>query len=250
MDCVFLLPPSESKRVGGTGAFVAASGRFSALSKQRAAVAAALSETAGDPGALARLTGVRSEQAARTAAAANRAVLGAPTLPAGTRYTGVVWAHLDPAGLTPPARERASGIVVVSALGGLFAFDDPVPEYKLKMGARLGSLGPLPAFWRPALTAALAEAATGRVVFDLLPGEHRKAVDLEAAAGERLVRVEFRTATGSGAAGHQAKAAKGRFVRHLLEADPPGLDAAGRFAWEGWRVGEVGPGLVVVRAPR
>ena len=43
--------------------------------------------------------------------------------------------------------------------------------------------------------------------------------------------------------------AKGRFVRHLLEATDPGIGAARGFSWEGWQSELSAPDLVVVRAP-
>jgi hypothetical protein len=201
-----------------------------------------------DPATLMTLTGLQAAGAERVAAA-NRVVIGSPTLRAGERYTGIVWSHLDAATMSLRARVRAEGVLVVSALGGLFAFDDPVPEYKLKMASRLGELGPLAKFWRGHLTNALCGLAAGRSVWDLLPEEHRKALDLERVPGAQQVRVEFHAATGNRAAGHAAKAAKGRFVRHILEATHPGIDSAAAFRWEGWRGEIAGPGLVIVRAP-
>lgn len=248
MGPLFLLPPSEGKRPGGTGRFAPASGCFPGLAEPRRAVAAALAVAMDDPAVRVAVTGLQGERAV-LAAAANRRLLGSPTLPAAERYTGVVWSHLEPASLGRRAASRTDGVLVVSALGGLFALGDPVPEYKVKMGTRLPGLGPLASFWRDHLTAALGELAGGRAVWDLLPVEHRKAVDLDRVATPERVRVEFRAAGGTRAAGHGAKAAKGRFVRHLLEAPRPGLDAAASFRWEGWR-GEVhGAGLVVVHAP-
>lgn len=247
MDPLVLLPPSEAKRPGGAGAFVPESGQFAGLGAARRRVASALAMAMAEPASIASLTGLRTERAA-LAVAANRTIVGGPVRAAAERYTGVVWSHLEVAGLSARARRRARGILVVSALGGLFALDDPVPDYKLTMAARLPGLGSLASFWREQAGAVLAEQADGRVVWDLLPEKHRTALDLD-----RLrpvpVRVEFRAGTGSRAAGHRAKAAKGRFARHLLEARVPGLDAAASFAWEGWQGHVEAPGLVVVRAP-
>lgn len=248
MDPVLLLPPSEAKRVGGVGRYDPERGRFGILAPARRQVAAALVAAMDEATSVSAVTGMKGERAAR-AAVANRTVLGAPTLPAGERYTGVVWSHLAPETLSPRARGRAEGLVVVSALGGLFAFDDPVPDYKLKMSARLPVLGPLAAFWRGPLSVAIADLAAGRTVWDLLPEEHRRAIDPGCLGQGDGVRVAFRAGSGTRAAGHGAKAAKGRFVRHLLDARQPGLDAAASFRWEGWRGEVAGPGLVVVRAP-
>ena len=248
LGTLLLLPPSEGKRSGGAGSFEPGSGQFPALGEARRQVAVALAAAMADPTTAAAVTGLRGERAT-VAATANRAVLGSPTLAAAERYTGVVWSHLDPASLGRRARRRADGVLVVSALGGLFALGDPVPNYKLRMAARLPGLGPLAAFWREQLRAVLHAATAGRAVWDLLPAEHRKAVDLDGCISSERVRVEFRAAGGAKAAGHAAKAAKGRFVRHLLEAARPGLDAAAAFRWEGWQ-GEVQePDLVVVHAP-
>ena len=150
----------------------------------------------------------------------SRDVVGSPTLPAHERYTGVVWQHLDPATLTRVARARAeSGVVAVSGLLGLVGFDDPVPDYRCKMGASLPPLGKLSRWWRPRLTEALAARIGTATVVDLLPEEHAAALDraLLAEAARHYLRVEF-TDGGGRAAGHGAKAAKGLAARAVLGA--------------------------------
>lgn len=247
MDALILLPPSETKRAGGTGRFDPASGRFAALDGGRFHVAAALSAAMGDPGAVRSLTGLRPERAG-AAVAANRCVVGAPTMAAGQRYQGVVWSHLDTGSLSGTARRRAGQIVVVSAVGGLFGHDDPTPDYKAKIGVSLPGVGPLAAFWAAQTGPALKAAADGRAVWDLLTVEHRRAVDLSDFEHGQVVRVEFRRADGAGAAGHAAKAAKGCFARHLLAAGASARQA-GRFSWEGWQADVRSETLVVVTAP-
>ena len=86
-------------------------------------------------------------------------------------------------------------------------------------------------------------------MWDLLTTEHRRAVDLGVIAPKRLTVVDFRTADGRGAAGHGAKAAKGRFARHLLDSAGDALSTAEDFEWEGWKVRVEDPGLVLVLAP-
>jgi cytoplasmic iron level regulating protein YaaA (DUF328/UPF0246 family) len=153
------------------------------------------------------------------ARAANLALGGAsPTLPAWRRYTGVVHDHLDVAGSTRAGRRRAlDSVVVLSGLLGLVALDDPVPDYRIKMGARLAPLGTLAAWWRPRLAPVLAARAAGHVVVDLLPVEHAAAVDHVALvdAGATVLRVRLLERDGR-AGGHDAKAAKGRLARHLV----------------------------------
>lgn len=216
-DLVILLPPSEGKADGGDGpGWRPADGTFgAALADQRARVVAQLSRVKGGDQ---KLLGVGGAHLTR-ARAANRSLIGAPTLPAGQRYTGVVWDHLDLASLSSAARSKASAsIVVVSGLLGLAAVDDAVPDYRLKMGASLPTLGKLSSWWRSILSDALNDHLAGRFVVDLLPQEHRAAWTPAPDRYAGWARVNFAQRGGaSGAAvGHEAKAAKGLLARHLL----------------------------------
>jgi uncharacterized protein len=209
-----LLPPSEGKADGGGGPpWSPDAGRFgSALDSTRLAIVEALAATdGGSP----RLLGVGGRHLVR-AQAANRSLVGAPTLPAGRRYTGVVWDHLGPATLPAAAgRRAAASVVVLSGLLGAVALDDPVPDYRLKMGASLAPLGVLSRWWRPILSDVLAEFFARRVVIDLLPNEHRAACVIQPGCARAHVTVTFVERSGR-AAGHDAKAAKGMLARHIL----------------------------------
>jgi cytoplasmic iron level regulating protein YaaA (DUF328/UPF0246 family) len=231
---VVLLPPSEGKTNGGTGSWAPDAGRFPLLADARRNVAAALSAAMADLAVASRITGVRGARDEQ-AREANLTTSGGPVLPAWQRYSGVVWEHLDPATLHGAARRRARSALVVSALGGVWSFDDPVPDYKCAMSSRLPGLGPLAAYWRRHSAPALAEACAGAVVWDLLPSEHGRAVDLGAATAARVIRVEPMRADGR-AVGHNAKAAKGRFARHVLESGPAAVrpEVVASFAWPGW----------------
>jgi cytoplasmic iron level regulating protein YaaA (DUF328/UPF0246 family) len=225
---MLLLPPSEGKAVGGRAgtAWTPDSGTFGGrLHAERAAVAEALASAGGGDE---RLLGVRGDHLLR-AQSANATLIGSPTLPAWRRYTGVVWDHLDPATLTADARRR---IVVVSGLLGLVRADDPVPDYRLKMSVSLPPIGNLARWWRPTLAAALGRSTRGRVVVDLLPQEHRAAIDEEALAGAEGVTVSLVDPSGR-PGGHMAKAAKGELARALLER---GLDALDTWRHERFRV--------------
>lgn len=244
---MLLLPPSEAKAPGGRGAWTVDDGLFgAALAAPRRAVADALAALGTGTGGRA-LTGVRGQRA-EVEAAANAAVVGAPVRPAGERFRGVVWDHLDVPTLAPAARRRAARVLVVSPLGGLWALGDRVPDHKLKMGATLPGVGPLAAHWRAVLPTALAGMAGRGPVVDLLTVDHRRAVPLDGLAA-RVVRVEFTAADGRGAAGHAAKAAKGVVARRLLEAGGDPVAAADGFTWDGWVATVRGPDLVEVRAP-
>ncbi|MGA0329308.1 MAG: YaaA family protein [Ilumatobacteraceae bacterium] len=217
-----LLPPSEGKAEGGrTPRWKAGSGTFgSALRRPRAEVVAALLAAKGGD---AKLLGVSGQHLAR-AQESNRELDGAPTVPACERYTGVVWGHLSPDTLSAKARTRAvDSVVVVSGLLGLVGFDDPVPDYRVKMGASLKPMGKLSTWWRDPLSTTLNDWADGRVVIDLLPNEHRAAWTPSDSMREHVV-VSFIEKSGK-VAGHDAKAAKGLLARHLLEKPGDPMEA-------------------------
>lgn len=207
-----LLPPSEGKAPGGRGAgWDPASGRFGRLAEQRRAVADALVAVGGGSE---KLLGARGELLER-AREANRSVLGAPTLPAWRRFTGVVWTALGAEDLPPEAKARArSSVVVVSALTGLTAWSDPVPDFRLKLSVAPPGLGRLDAFWREPLSTVLNRHLARRTVVDLLPLEHRAAW-VPDPSRYRLLRPVFTTHDGK-PGGHGAKAAKGELARALL----------------------------------
>jgi cytoplasmic iron level regulating protein YaaA (DUF328/UPF0246 family) len=86
-----------------------------------------------------------------------------PLLPALARYTGVAFQALDPATLP---QEAWLQVFILSNLRGLVRGDEPVPPYKLKLGAIPG----LKAHWREALRSELDKLPEGPL-WELLPGE-------------------------------------------------------------------------------
>jgi uncharacterized protein len=214
---MLLLPPSEGKAQDGNrrrAPWTPDAGSFgSALGERRTAVVEALGALHGGDE---KLLGVTGEHL-RRAQSANVTLIGAPVLASWQRYTGVVWDHLDPATLPATARKR---IVIVSGLLGLVRGDDPVPDYRLKMGATVPPLGKLSRWWREAISAELARAARRRFVVDLLPQEHRGALTLDGLTGVSITLVDPSGKPG----GHFAKAAKGELARAILTDGLEALD--------------------------
>jgi cytoplasmic iron level regulating protein YaaA (DUF328/UPF0246 family) len=229
---LILLPPSEGKAAGGDGPPWAPSTMAVDLDDQRVRVLAALrSAMRGSAAARAGLLGVKGDALA-AATRADREAATAPTLPAIERYTGVLYDALDHRSLPAPARRRLdSSVLIASGLWGLVAPSDPIPDYKLKMGASLGSLGRLSTWWRPAVSAALAERVRGRRVWNLLPKEHDAAWRIP--DGVEPVAVEFLEPNRSGelvAVSHWNKQLKGALVRHLLAH--PGTSPEDLAGWD------------------
>ncbi|HEY5155123.1 MAG TPA: peroxide stress protein YaaA [Acidimicrobiales bacterium] len=242
---LILLPPSEGKAGGGTGPpWVAGSMSSPELDVRRARVMAALvTAMRASKAARAKLLGVKGEALA-AATETNRLVAHGPTLPAVERYTGVLAQALDYASLPAAQQRRVDRQVrIFSGLWGVAAPTDPVPDYKLKMGASLGRLGKLSTWWRPAVTAALAPALAGRTVWDLLANEHRAAWDPDLTGGPDAPRVvisvrfaeEVRRGGGTGGhrelvtVAHWNKLLKGALVRHVVATQLADVDGLAGF---------------------
>ena len=213
-----LLPPSEGKALGGVprSRWSPQQGAFgSSLGTLRHSVIAALS---GENGGSSTLLGVSGKHLER-AQSANLALLGAPSLPAIERYTGVVWGHLDASTLSDRHRHYAlKHIIVISGLLGAVLASDPTPDYRLKMGGRLPPLGTMSKWWRHSVSDAINEHSAGELVVDLLANEHREAFHPDGEVLRGFVAIDIMTKKDGKAGGHDAKAAKGLLTRHLLSA--------------------------------
>ncbi|MEI2420883.1 peroxide stress protein YaaA, partial [Arthrospira platensis SPKY2] len=150
--------------------------------------------------------------------------IGAATLPVWQRYTGVVWEHLDPGSLRAADRRR---LLVFSGALGLVRGDDPIPDYRLKMGGRLAPLGTMSAWWQPHLTSILEHLTRRHLIVEMLANEQRAAYVAPSTGSGRTASTSG-AATASGmtvtllerdgkSGGHAAKAAKGLLARHLIE---------------------------------
>lgn len=213
-DFVLLLPPSEGKAEGGDTSrpWTPQLGAFgSALETPRAQI---ITQLRKDKGGAQKLLGVNGGHLVR-AQSSNMQLVGAPCLPAWQRYTGVVWDHLDLASFTAAQRNSfIKRIIVPSGLLGLVRADDQIPDYRLKMGARLAPFGTMSKWWNEELTDALVATAKKKAMIDLLPNEHRAAINWNLL--DNVVRVDLVSHSGAVVGGHNAKAAKGLLARHLL----------------------------------
>lgn len=221
---LILLPPSEGKLSGGTGpAWTSGTMRID-LDLQRIRVAKALrSAMRSNATERGRLLGVKGDALA-SATVSNKSVFESPTTQAIERYTGVLYGALDVSTLGNAERTLLDdSVVIFSGLWGLVTPSDPIPDYKLKMGARLGSLGRLSTWWRESITNEIKALADRRTVWNLLPKEHAGA--LSPSLDIEQFSVVFLEPTKSGelvAVSHWNKFLKGALVRHLLESPDAG----------------------------
>ncbi|MGW0395170.1 peroxide stress protein YaaA [Streptomyces sp. NPDC003042] len=220
-----LLPPSEGKAAGGSGApLKPESLSLPGLAGARAAVLEELVELCvGDELKAREVLGL--SEGLRGEVAKNADLRSAVARPAGEIYTGVLYDALDLAGLPAPARAAAErSLLVFSGLWGAVRVTDRIPSYRCSMGVKLPGLGALGAYWRTPMAEVLPEAAGDGLVLDLRSSAY-------AAAWKPKGEVAGRTATvrvlhaqlvdgveKRSVVSHFNKATKGRLVRDLLLA--------------------------------
>ena len=176
----------------------------------------------------------------RLVRAVDRELLSAPAAPAARVYAGVLFQQLDLERLARRARGRH--VLIFSGLWGLLAPGDRIPAYKLPIAAKVPRVGPLAAYWRPALTDVLPDRG---LVLDLRSGGYaaawrpRQATVMcvrgfsEGPGGERRV------------ISHMVKRIRGEVARHVLDvrATPKTPEAVAEIAAAaGMRVDLTGEG--------
>ncbi|MCD1268199.1 peroxide stress protein YaaA [Microbacterium sp. MEC084] len=225
-----LLPPSETKRAGGSDAPLAYDGlALPVLAPRREAVVASVVALSADPDLAARVLKLSPRQLGEIQV--NAALRTAPTMPAVDRYTGVLFDALDAATLGAEARawlgERA---LIQTALLGPVGALDAIPSYRLAAGASLPGVPPLRRHWAPAV----AEAFGGLrgLVIDLRSEAYAALGPVPAGVASTYVRVVAEGADGTvRALNHFNKKAKGLLTRRLAQTRPALSDVGDLVAW-------------------
>lgn len=211
-----LLPPSETKRPGGTGRpLLLERLALSSLSTERATVIKALVALAQDPVEARRVLKLSDRQLGDIAH--NAALCEAPTMAAIDRYTGVLYDALDAVSLDGASRRWLKQHVWIhSAPFGPISALDAIPTYRLAAGTSVPGLPALRRHWAAATTEAIAQEAPA-FVLDLRSEAYVALGPVPDAVSSAYVRV----VTEHGRAlNHFNKKAKGELVR-ALAADRP-----------------------------
>ncbi|UYK39123.1 YaaA family protein [Microbacterium terricola] len=228
---LILLPPSETKRAGGSGAPLDVSAlALPGLAPQRAATLDALIALSADDELAARVLKLGPTQ--RDQVAVNRELRTAPTMPAVDRYTGVLFDALDAASLDPTSRRWLGRHVLVHSapLGPVGALD-AIPAYRLGAGARLPGLPALTTVWADAVSTAIAGAEPS-FVLDLRSEAYVALGPVAGTVPSVYVRVVSGGADGAvRALNHFNKHAKGALVRRLASDRPRIGSARGFLRW-------------------
>ncbi len=149
------------------------------------------------------------EPRARLIEAVDPGLRDAPAIPAAELYTGVLFAALNLADL-PWDR-----VLIASALWGVVRPGDRIPAYRLEMSARPPGVGPLAAYWREPLRAALPDRG---LVLDMRSGSYAAAWRPRRAT-HLAVRGFTETPDGTRTViTHMAKRVRGEVARLVLQA--------------------------------
>lgn len=224
---LILLPPSETKRAGGTGRSLSLELlRFPGLTEARRTLADDVVALSTNPDAAIAALKLGPKQHGEVET--NRRLWTSPTLPALDRYTGVLFDALDAATLSADARSFAGRHVAIhAALLGPVGALDPIPAYRLSHDSRVPGR-PLKRHWRALVAASL--AVEPGLVLDLRSEAYAGLGP--APAGSHFLRV---LTEGSGGArralNHFNKKAKGEFARALVSAGVDFGSADELLAW-------------------
>ncbi|MEU9003098.1 peroxide stress protein YaaA [Streptomyces sp. NPDC048551] len=220
-----LLPPSEGKAAGGSGApLEPGSLSLPGLAGARAAVLEELVELcSGDELKAREVLGL--SEGLRGEVAKNAALRGAVARPAGEVYTGVLYDALGLAELPAAARALAErSLLVFSGLWGAVRVTDRIPSYRCSMGVKLPGLGALGAYWRTPMASVIPQAAGDGLVLDLRSSAYASAWKPKGETAGRTATVRVLHAQvvdgveKRSVVSHFNKATKGRLVRDLLLA--------------------------------
>lgn len=270
---LLLVPPSEAKLSGGAGpsleAGASAVDGLAALDPPRREVVRAVASFCRRTPGRARVALKLPGGSAAGDLADNIAAWQAPTMPALDRFTGVLFAALDVASLTPTQRAEAMrSVLVFSGAFGALRGDEPVPLHRVPASATLPRLGGLTAYWKKRLSAVLAPLVDDAgLVVDLRSTDYAAMWQPAGTQRDLVVPVrvleERRSPDGSVsrvAVSWSAKHGKGRLARELLRTHSAGrpLRRLGQVADAGRRLGYVvlespvgtgGTGLDLVGVP-
>lgn len=228
---LIVLPPSETKRDGGTGAPLDVSVlSYPRLTSTRRHVVRAIRELSRDVEASRRAFKLSAKQDAEIER--NRQITRSGTMSAIDRYTGVLYDALDAGKLDDAVRAfAAKHLVIHSAAFGLVSALDPIPAYRLSHDSRLPGEA-LRSLWADRVHREL--VSVGGLIVDLRSEAYAKLGPIPKRPDAVYVRVVTTDGTGRRRAlNHFNKQGKGEFTRAILLAETDFVTSDELIDWAG-----------------
>ncbi len=231
-----LLSPAEGKQPGGNpfapDMFDYRSSNtfnyFNELNSERRALIDALQSYIADADEdeleeLFGITGRHLEEAVRV----NEEIYDAPLMSALDRYSpGTMYQAMDFAGLPTGAQRRLlENGIIFSGLFGVLRPDDLIPNYRLKMDAKLPEFGRMSNYWKPLISPLLNKVLEGRFVWNLLSQLHQSAWE-DDHSYKQLVEVKFYDEESGErkAVTHNVKTLRGQLVNFIVQESVESLE--------------------------
>tara|TARA_Y100000590_G_scaffold159980_1_gene183465 strand:+ start:10173 stop:10979 length:807 start_codon:yes stop_codon:yes gene_type:complete len=215
-NLLILIPPSEGKNKEGTDkALNITNLSFKELNVYREKLInnlISIMKTEFPP----KLLGVKNI-ALEEAIFSNLSIYKSFTMPAISRYTGVMYDAINYGQLNDFQKSFFNqNVLIISGLFGILRPDDLIPNYKLKMSANLGSSS-CANLWKKPITKLLSKIGEKKEIWDFLPIEHSKAINFDNVNYFKRYKVNFcqmnkgeiKTVT------HWSKFLRGIFINNL-----------------------------------
>ena len=175
---LILIPPSEGKTSGDLNAPLNLSSlSFDSLYTLREMLIDRLISYMKSDHDISKLLGVKTS-ALKLAISNNLKLLSSGTLPAISRYSGVMYKAIDYEGLN--AEEKFffnQNVLIFSGLFGVLNPQDLIPNYKLKMGSVISNQKTCAKIWKNPVTDVISNISSNKEIWDLLPTEHSVVCD-------------------------------------------------------------------------
>lgn len=215
---LFLLPPSETKRVGGSQPSIAQVAQtFGVLSPARTMLIDALVELCKDEIKAQRILKLGKKQLADVEL--NQQLWTQDTMMAVERYDGTLYQALGFQTLSEQAKSRAKEMLLIqSALFGLISSSDRIPNYRFSSNTVLPGIS-LKKFWSEKHEAVFSRISSRAPLIDLRSMAYAELAPIPRDIEHFWVEVITRDASGhSRALNHFNKKAKGEFMRAVLQS--------------------------------
>lgn len=220
-----LLPPSETKRPGGTSRALDLDALpYPLLRQHREQAIAALVALSASPTAATKVLSLSARQLDEIET--NRVLRSGKTMPAIDRYTGVLYDAVEASSLDARARRwLGEHVLIHTAPFGPVGALDRIPAYRLAAGTSLPGVPPLRRHWSAATSEVLAVESC---LLDL----RSEAYVALGPIPETVACAYVRVVTDSGRAlNHFNKKAKGALVRILALERPRVRTISGLLRW-------------------
>lgn len=141
------------------------------------------------------------------------------TLSSIDRYSGVMFKSIDYLSLNEDQKENFnSSVLFIDGMFGLLKPQDKIPNYKLKITSKIGSLN-ITKYWKENLKQLFNKEFNEKLIIDILPEAHRKVVNFSKSKEHLSVIFYVKKGDKVKQAGHESKVLKGEIIRYILEKD-------------------------------